>query len=155
MDMGLGFLGTYICAAEIEGKEPTLTISAVRLEKVESLKSGDDDASGKIKDKWVVYFSESKTGRGWLINRTNAECIKEMWGRDVSQWIGHAVTLHAQKVRVGKKMELGIRVKGSPELEADLVFDLVLPRKKPVRTVLVKTTRKEPRQNQSASALPA
>lgn len=151
MDMKLGFLGPYICAAEIEGKEPTLTISAIRLEKVEKIKSDGDGASGKLQDRWVVYFSESKSGRGWLLNLTNAESIKAMWGRDVNAWIGHAVTLHTMRVRVGPKMELGIRVKGSPELEGDLTFELVLPRKKPQKVTLVKTVKGGGRQ----TAMPA
>ena len=43
MDMGLGFIGTYITAAEIVGKTPTLTIERVTLEEVESMKKDDGD----------------------------------------------------------------------------------------------------------------
>lgn len=142
MDMGLGFLGTYITAAELIGKEPTLTIERVTLEKVESMKANDDEGGGKMKDRWVVYFKESRGGRGWLLNRTNAECIRELWGREVDGWLGHKVTLHTQTVRVGPKMEPGIRVKGSPELSEPRTFDLRLPRKKPIKTTLVPTARK-------------
>ncbi len=131
MDVGLGFLGTYITAAELIGKTPTLTISRVELEEVESLKVNDDQGAGKTKDRWVIYFAESKKPRGWLLNRTNAECLKEMWGRDVKDWVGKKVTLYATNVRVGPKMEPGIRVKGSPELQEPRTFDLKLPRKKP------------------------
>ena len=35
MDYQLGFLGEYITPAELVGKEPTLTIARVTLEKVE------------------------------------------------------------------------------------------------------------------------
>lgn len=139
MDMGLGFLGTYITAAELAGREPTLTIGKVALEKVESLKVNDDAGGGKMKDRIIVYFQESKSERGWLLNRTNAECIKELWGRETNDWIGHKVTLHAIQVRVGPKMDLGIRVKGSPELDAPRTFDLRLPRKKPVPVTLIPT----------------
>lgn len=132
MDMGLGFLGTYITAAEIGASTPTLTISRVLLEKVESMKAtGDDLGAGKMKDRIVVYFKESKSDRGWLLNRTNAECLKEMWGRETEAWVGKRVTLCTQQVRVGPKVEPGIRVKGSPELESPRTFDLRLPRKKP------------------------
>lgn len=138
MDYGLGFLGEYITAAELVGKTPTLTINKITLEKVESLK-GDEDGGGKMKDKIVIYFAESKSGRGWLLNRTNAEALKEMWGRETNDWIGHKITLFTTNVRVGKKIEPGIRVKGSPELTAPKTFELKLPRKKPIATTLLPT----------------
>lgn len=146
MDVGLGFLGTYITAAELVGKEPTLTIDRVTLEQVESMKIGDDDGNGKgkTKDRIIVYFRESRSPRGWLLNRTNAECIKELWGRETNEWIGHKLTLCVRQVRVGPKMEPGIRIKGSPELESDRAFDLKLPRKKPIPTTLVCTKKAPP-----------
>lgn len=139
MDMGLGFLGTYITAAELVGKEPTLTIGKITLEKVESLKVSDDGGAGKVKDRVIVYFRESKGERGWLLNRTNAECLKELWGRETDNWIGHQITLYTTQVRVGPKMEPGIRIKGSPELDKPRTFDLRLPRKKPTPMTLIKT----------------
>lgn len=138
MDYGLGFLGEYITAAELVGKTPTLTIQKVTLEKVESLK-GDEDSATKMKDRIIVYFAEGRSGRGWLLNRTNAEALKEMWGRETDQWLGKRVTLMTQSVRVGKKMEPGIRVKGSPELTQPLTFDLKLPRKKAIPMTLLPT----------------
>lgn len=139
MDYGLGFLGEFITAAELIGKEPTLTIGSVKLEKVESLKKGDDDGGGKLKDRIVVYFKESKSGRGWLLNRTNAECLKEMWGRETNDWVGKRVTLFTQRVKVGPKIEPAIRVKGSPDLQEPLTFGLRLPRKKEQPMTLLPT----------------
>jgi hypothetical protein len=140
MDVMLGFLSQYISAAELVGKKPvTMTIDRVGLEKVESMKIGDDEGNGKVKDRVIVYFRESKSGRGWLLNRTNCEALKELWGRETDNWIGKRVTLHATTVRVGKKMEPGIRVLGSPEITEPRVFDLKLPRKKPIQTTLLPT----------------
>ena len=139
MDVMLGFLSEYISAAEIIGKTPTLTISKVTLEKVESM-SKDDAAAGKMKDRVVVYFAESKSGRGWLLNRTNAECLRAMFGsRETNDWLGKRLTLMTQKVRVGPKMDDGIRVKGSPDLKEPLIFELRLPRKRPTPMTLVPT----------------
>ncbi len=151
MDMGLGFLGTYITAAELVGKEPTLTIERVTLEKVESLKASDDEGGGKMRDRIVVYFKEARGGRGWLLNRTNAECLKEMWGRETNDWIGHRVTLYTAQVRVGPKVEPGIRVKGSPELAETRSFELKLPRKKPIRTTLLSTAKPAPAADTAAA----
>lgn len=139
MDMMLGFLGQYISAAELGDKSPTLTIASVALEKVEQLKDDGMASAAKVRDRVVIYFSESKSGRGWLLNRTNAEALKELWGRETDNWIGHKVTIHAQMVRVGAKTEPGIRVKGSPELSAPRTFSLKLPRKRPQDYRLVPT----------------
>lgn len=141
MDYGLGFLGEYITAAELVGKMPTLTINKVTLEKVESLKEKDEEGGGKMKDKIIIYFAESKSGRGWLLNRTNAEAIKELWGRETEGWLGHRITLFTLQVKVGKKMEPGIRVKGSPELTAPRSFELKLPRKKAITVTLLPTAK--------------
>lgn len=140
MDVMLGFLSQYISAAELVGKQPvTLTIGKVALERVESMKINDDAGAAKEKDRVVIYFEGSKTGRGWLLNRTNAECLKELWGRETDAWIGKRVTLHAQQVRVGPKMEPGIRVLGTPEITEPRKFDLRLPRKKPIPMTLLPT----------------
>lgn len=144
VDMGLGFLGQYITAAELVGKSPTLTVEKITLEKVESMKPTDDEGGGKMRDRIVVYFKEARGGRGWLLNRTNAECIKELWGRETDGWLGKRITLHTMNVRVGPKMEPGIRVKGSPDLTEPRTFDLRLPRKKPIKTTLVPTGKAAP-----------
>lgn len=152
MDYGLGFLGIYITAAELQGKTPTMTIAKVQLEKVESMKVSDDEGAGKVRDRIVVYFAESKSGRGWLLNRTNAECLKELWGRETEQWIGKRVTLCTMQVRVGPKMEPGIRVKGSPELTEPRQFQLKLPRKKATPMTLVPTGKPSQDQREPADA---
>jgi len=140
MDVMLGFLSQYISAAELVGKSPvTMTIGRVSLEKVESMKIGDDEGASKVKDRIIVYFENSKSGRGWLLNRTNAECLKELWGRETDNWIGKRITLHAVNVRVGPKMEPGIRVLGTPEISEPKQFALKLPRKKPIPMTLLPT----------------
>lgn len=140
MDFQLGFLSQYISAAELVGKDPiTMTIDKVSLEKVESMKINDDEGASKVKDRIVVYFRGSKTNRGWLLNRTNALCIVELWGRETDNWIGKRITLHAMNVRVGPKMEPGIRVLGTPEITEPRTFQLKLPRKKPIPTTLLPT----------------
>jgi len=144
MDYGLGFLGAYITAAELLDKMPTLTIQKVTLEKVESLKATDDDGAGKMRDRIVIYFAEGKSGRGLLLNRTNAECIKELFGRETDQWLGKRITLYTCPVRVGPKMEPGIRIKGSPEITEPRTFQLRLPRKKPVPMTLLPTGKHAP-----------
>lgn len=137
LDYKLGFHGAYIAAVELGDTTPTYTIARVGIEKVESMKIGDDDGKGKEKDRLIVFFREIP--RGWLLNRTNAECLVDLWGRDAEQWVGHKVTLFSTPVRVGPKMEPGIRIKGSPELTSERVVSVKLPRKKPQPMKLIPT----------------
>jgi len=155
MDYQLGFLGQYITAAELIGKTPTLTIQRITLEKVESLKLTDDDAGGKLRDRIVIYFAEGRSGRGWLLNRTNAECLKEMFGRETDQWLGKRVTLFVTQVRVGPKMEPGIRVKGSPDIIDTMRIEVKLPRRKPVPMTLTNTPTAPTEQPAAASPAPS
>lgn len=143
-DFKAGFLGKYISAAEfgiVPGlpKEPTFTIGRVVLERVESTKIGDNEDGDTVeRDRWIVYPREG--GRGWLLNRTNAEVLAVMsQSRNTDDWVGKRVTLHAQMVRVGRVTQPGIRIKGSPDLTAPVEVTFALPKKKPQKTTLVPT----------------
>ncbi len=136
------FKGDYIAAAEMElGKPTTLTIKEVRKVRLESMGPVDGEGGGekKERDRGVVYFRE--TDRGWVLNRTNAECLVAMWGMETNAWLGKRVTLYATPVRVGKKTEPGIRVKGSPDLTAPMMATVQLPRRRPQQIELVPTGR--------------
>ena len=139
-DYGIGFLGQYISAAELVGKRVTVKMDRVELEEVEPVDDGKKK-NAKAKDRWIVYFSTAKgpSKRGWLLNRTNAECIKAMWGRETTDWIGHSVTLHTERVQVGPAIEPGIRVLGSPDITEPITFDLKLPKKKAIKVTLMPT----------------
>lgn len=135
-----GFQGKYIAAVDFGvtmPAEPTVTIRAVPLEKVEQLKDDDGGGPAKMRDRWIVYFEESQ--RGWVMNRTNAICLAALFGDDVEGWVGHKVTLYATPVQVGPKKDLGIRVKGSPEISAPKSVQVKLPRRKAVTMTLQPT----------------
>jgi hypothetical protein len=144
-DYGIGFLGQYISAAELVGKRVTVKIDRVELEEVEPVDDGKKK-NAKAKDRWIIYFS-TKNGpskRGWLLNRTNAECLKAMWGRETTDWVGHSVTLHTEREQLGPAIEPGIRVLGSPDITAPLKFDLKLPKKKAKEMTLLPTGKQAP-----------
>jgi hypothetical protein len=132
MDYRALFKGSYLSAIEFNGREPTFTIVSVKLVKLESI-----DKPGTERDRGVIAFKE--IDRGFVLNRSNAEALAKMWGTETDKWVGKRVTLFATPVRVGPKTELGIRVKGSPDLTAPITFDLKLPRKKPQTWKLVPT----------------
>ena len=142
MDYRALFKGEYISAAEFGDRRPTMTIAKVELCKLEQ-------EDGRQKDKGIIRFRE--TDRGWVLNRTNAECIAAMFGRETNDWVGKRVTLFSTPVKFGGKTEPGIRVKGSPDIAADVTVSIKLPRKKPQPMVL-EVTRKEAKTATPASA---
>lgn len=126
------FPGRFIKAGEFGGKDVTLTIAEIHLEALPQDKGGD-------RVRGVIQFKE--TQKGWVLNRTNGECLKAMWGRAPNEWVGRKVTLYPTMVQFGKSKELGIRVRGSPELESPIEAEVKLPKRKPVTVTLIPTGR--------------
>lgn len=124
------FKGAYIQAVEFGGKAPTMTIRGLDVVDLE-------DDNGKPKPKGVIWFRE--TDRGWVLNRTNAQCLAAMFGDETDGWIGKRVTLVSEIVSVGREKKPGIRVKGSPEIDRTITAMIKLPRRKPFPRKLVPT----------------
>lgn len=125
------FPGRFIKSGEFQGKDVTLTIAKVRIEELE----GD----GGKKVKGIVSFRETK--KEWVLNRTNGECLKAMWGKETDNWLGKRVTLWPAPFNdnlTGEKTT-AIRVRGSPDLDKPCTFELKLPRKKAASLTLQKT----------------
>lgn len=130
MDFDALFPGRFLKAGEFQGKAVTLTIAAVKVEDLE----GDNGS----KTKGIVSFAESK--RQLVLNRTNGECIKAMFGRNTDDWIGKRVTLYPAPY----EGDIAIRIKGSPDIEKSLTVEIKLPRKRPYNVTLEKTTKAKP-----------
>ncbi len=120
--------GRFLKAGTLKGRDVNLTIRAVEAEELEGQK-------GK-QTKGIVYFAETKLAL--VLNRTNGECIKAMFGRTLADWIGKRVTLYPAKIE-SEVADLAVRVRGSPDLAADVAFELHLARKRP-RTMVMKKT---------------
>ena len=132
MDYREFLIGDYIAAVEMGDKTPTLTITKVVKDKLESLKN-----PGKQVTKGIIHFKE--IDRMWVLNTTNAHCIAGMFGNETDGWCGKRVTLYAEMVSVGQKKELGIRVKGSPDIDREITVTVQLPRRKPREYRMVRT----------------
>lgn len=130
MDWKLMFKGAYVSAVELGDKTPTLTISDVKIVKLE----GED---GTVKDRGVVYFKE--TDRGWVLCKTNALCLAHMFGPDTDSWKGKHVTLFSMDVQVGREMKPGIRVYGSPDIAGPVEVAIKLPKRKAFTMKMAKT----------------
>lgn len=110
--------GRFIKAADLKGKNVTLTIASVDLEELEG------DKGKQIKG--VVGFD--KTEKQLALNKTNGICLKEMFGKKVQQWVGKRVTLMPSMWNG----EDCIRIYGSPDLSEDKEITVSLPRKRPM-----------------------
>jgi hypothetical protein len=129
------FRGDYIAAVELpENREVTRTIREVRLVQMES----EDGVS----EKPVCFFAE--THRGWVLNRTNAECLAGMFGEETSRWQGKRVTLYRTTVQLGRERVPGIRVAGSPDIDRDITVKVKLPRRKPQPMTMRRTGDESP-----------
>jgi hypothetical protein len=118
--------GRFLKAGNFDGKKVTLTIKDCDLEELE----GDD---GK-KTKAIVSFEE--TPRMLVACKTNGLCMREMFGAELSAWRGRRVTLFPSEWNG----EPCIRVWGSPELDREVDVEVKLPRRKPFRMRMHKTS---------------
>lgn len=81
-------------------------------------------------------------GTRWLVNPTNATFMEHLFGTKFpSEWIGKRVTLRFDPtVKFGKDTVGGIRVMGSPDIDAPVTFEFQEnSRKRPYKVTLVPT----------------
>jgi hypothetical protein len=127
--------GRFIKAGELLGKKVTLTISDVDLEDL----VGED---GKPKAKAIISFRE--TPKMLVACKTNGLCLKEMFGKTLSGWVGKRVTIFPDTWNG----EPCIRVWGSPDLDADIETQITLPRRRPFKKTLHKVEAKVAQQSE-------
>jgi hypothetical protein len=117
--------GRFLKAGEFKGKQVTLRIASVDVEEL----IGDKGAQIK----GIISFD--RTEKKLALNRTNGICIKEMFGKKLSEWVGKRVTLFPSQWNG----EDCIRVWGSPDIPADKEIMVALPRKRPMAMTMHKT----------------
>lgn len=123
MDFDQLYPGRFIKAGELLGKKVTLTITEVDLEDL----MGDD---GKEKAKAIVSFRE--TPKKMVTCKTNGICLREMFGKKLSEWVGKRVTIFPDTWNG----EPCIRIWGSPDIEAELEVTVTLPRRRPFKKTM-------------------
>lgn len=124
------FPGRFLKAGQFKGKSVTLTIKDVELESL-------PQDNGKERDRGIISFNETKLQI--VLNSTNGQCFRAMFGRKPPDWIGKRVTLAPEKDRFGKEVVDAIRVQGSPDITAPIEVEIRLPRKKPKARKLIPT----------------
>jgi len=128
MDFDKLYPGRFLKAVDLDGKDLTLTISAVHLDELEGNR-------GK-QTKGLVSFSDQP--KALVLNRTNGLCLKAMFGRETDAWVGKRITLYPAPIQF-EDADICIRVRGSPDILQDVTFELKLARKRPRQVTLQRT----------------
>lgn len=116
------FPGRFLKAGLLLGKQVTMVISAVDIEALPQDSGGD-------KVRGILSFE--RVDKQLVLNSTNGQCLKAMFGKEVQKWVGKPVTFAPEKDRFGNETVDAIRVVGSPELKEELAVSIIMPRRKP------------------------
>lgn len=120
--------GRFLKSGELLGKKVTVTIADVELDELEG------DKGKRIQG--IIFLRESN--KQIVLNKTNGLCLKGMFGRKLSDWVGKRITIFQDQVRFGADTVDAIRIWGSPDIERDMQVTITLPRKKPTQMTMHK-----------------
>jgi hypothetical protein len=125
--------GRFLKAADLKGKIVTLQITSVDIEELVG------DKGEQLKG----ILSFAKTDKQLALNRTNGECIKGMFGRDVQAWVGKRISIFPAPFKGNLPIDVDecIRVHGSPDIDADKPVRVALPRKKAITMTMRKVVK--------------
>lgn len=109
MHVRLMYPNEYLCAADLRGKEVTLTISQISQENLRREDGSQDPA-------WVVDFKEMEGREGtdkkrFVLNKTNAMRIASHHGSESADWPGKQITLYPTTTPAFGEIVECIRVK--------------------------------------------
>lgn len=144
LDFDQLFPARFLKAGQFGGKDVTLQISKVTLEEL----------PGKNGPEMRGILSFEKTPKQLVLNKTNGLSLKAMFGRDTGAWVGKRVTFYPAPIQF-EDNDLAIRVRGSPDIAANVTFELKLARKKPRSVTLLKTGGKPAANAKPVPQLPA
>jgi len=102
LDGELMFPSNYIGAADLKGKDVTLTVENVQLDELMLV-------GGKKQKKPVLYFQ--KTPKMLVLNKTNAKTIADLLGTEMKAWIGKRVTFYPTETKCKGKTVPCVRVR--------------------------------------------
>lgn len=103
MDYELLFPSRYLKAVDLQNRDVTVTIAGVTLEQLPLR------GTSQTRQRGVIALR--KTEKQLVLNRTNAEVIVEIYGRDTDDWIDKQITLYPTRVKFGHQMVDAIRVR--------------------------------------------
>lgn len=102
------FPSRFLTGEDLAGKTCQVTIAQVKAEQMR------DPQSRETVTKWVLYFSESKSGRGLVLNKTLAgQIAKALTADDTEAWTGKKIAIYPEAVNVGGVARVAIRAKAA------------------------------------------
>jgi len=104
MDLNALYPSNYLKASDLQGREVTVTIDRVVVEKL-----GQDD-------KPIMYFQGKQ--KGVVLNKTNATNIGSVYGSETTAWTGKKVTLFPAWVDFQGKSVQAIRIRPAFDQQA-------------------------------------
>jgi hypothetical protein len=123
-----------IYAADFKGKPVTLTFRSVEDGGPVTMELLGKGGSAE-KQMPIWHFKE--TEKKFPANPTNGHCARALFGDETDEWEGHRITLYPAKDTSGLSDDgLCIRVKGSPEIERNVVFRVRIGREKKTFTLV-------------------
>lgn len=128
--------GRFLKAGQLKNRDVTLRINAVDTEEMPR-----DD--GTKRTRGILSFE--RTTMQMVLNSTNGQCIKAMFGEVLVEWIGKRITWTPETTKFGRKTVGCIRVAGSPDMDQEsMIVEIQMPRKRPIRRTLRRTGGKVP-----------
>lgn len=108
----------FLKSGELLGKRVTLTVKDIELDQLV-------DSNGQNKIKGVISFEQ--TTKQIALNKTNGICLRAMFGKKLSEWIGKKVIWFPGNWAG----EEALRIWGSPDIKEAIDVKVELPRRKP------------------------
>lgn len=99
MDIHGAFSSNHLRAADLKGREVTVTMNRVVIEEV-----------GQEKEKKPVLYFAGKE-KGVVLNKTNSRVIAGMYGPETNNWAGQQIVLMESQTEFGGNTVPCIRVK--------------------------------------------
>jgi hypothetical protein len=127
-----------------------VTPKTLAIKRIDTESLPQDDGHDKVRG--IISFE--RTDKQLVLNSTNGQCLRAMFGSTLADWIGKRVTFQSERDRFGKEMVDAVRVVGSPDLAHDMTIEIKLPRKKPKQRLLKRTGQARPSQPQPISPPP-
>jgi hypothetical protein len=124
------FPGRFLSAGHFDGKRITLTVAHAYLEDLD----GSEDKPSSKPPKLVMSFVGKKMEL--VLPKTNAYCLKEMFGNKLADWVGKKVVFYPTKTKFGGKLVDCIRIYGSPDIAEDIELTVPQGKNKPWTTTL-------------------
>ena len=100
MKLNEAFPSNYVTAADLGGKDVTLTIEDVTMQEL----GQGHDKENKL---CIAFVGKQKA---MVCNRTNANTIAKLYGDDTDNWLGQKITIGPREVEFKGEMVWAIRV---------------------------------------------